>query len=97
MSSPYLVSDSDISTNKPTHYSVVMDGAVEVLSPAQIVTGGVRLHYDLAGISVGTHNVSVKAVLIDTIWGRLDSTASPFSFLKPASPAQPGNIVLSLT
>lgn len=95
MSSPYLVSDPDNSANKPTHYSVVIDGASEVLSVAQAVTGGVRLHYDLAGIATGTHNVSIKAVLIDIIWGRLESTANPFSFGKPSSPAQPGNIVLS--
>ena len=97
MSSPYLVSDPDISANKPTHYSVVMDGAAEILSPAQVVTGGVRLHYDLNGISVGTHNVSLKAVLIDAKWGRLESTVVPFSFQRPVSPAQPGNIALSLT
>lgn len=96
MPSPYLVSDPDISANKPTHYSVVMDGATEVLSPAQVVTGGVRLRYDLAGISAGTHNVSVKAVLINAIWGRLESTACPFTFAKPVSPTQPINIVLSL-
>lgn len=97
MASPYLVSDLDNTANKPTHYSIVMDGAVEVLSPAQTVTGGVRLHYDLNGISTGTHNASIKAVIVDAIWGRLESTAIPFSFTKPASPAQPGNIALSIS
>ncbi len=97
MASPYLVSALDNTVNKPTHYSVIMDGTPEVLSPAQTVTGGVRLHYDLNGISTGTHNVSIKAVIVDAIWGRLESTAIPFSFTKPASPAQSGSIVLSIS
>lgn len=83
---PYLICDVYSTTvTQPTEFEVYMDGATSpVISPAQSVTGGVRLHYDLTSISVANHSVTIKAVRVDPIWGRLVSASSvPFSFTRP--------------
>jgi hypothetical protein len=93
---PFLVSDPYPTTgSQPTHFSIVEGANPEVLSPAETVSGQKRLHYDLAGITTGTHNYTVKAVIIDPVWGRLDSSSVPFAFQKPGPAPAPGNIALS--
>jgi len=86
---PYLVCDPYPATGtQPTDFSVVMDGGSELISPAQTLTDGTkRLHYDLAGIATGSHSISIKALVVDSTWGRLESSATPFSFSKPATRA----------
>lgn len=41
------------------------------------------LRYDVAGISVGTHNIQVQACKTDPLWGEVCSTATPFTFTRP--------------
>ena len=84
--------------NQPTEFEVYLDGAATpIISPAQTVTGGVRLHHDVGTISTGNHSVTVKAARADALWGRLTSAASsPFAFTKPSAPDVPSGIGLVL-
>ena len=93
---PFLVCDSYPSTViQPDEFEVVMDGGAVVYSPAQTVSDGVRIHYDVGGVSTGSHTVGVKACLTDDAWGRLCSTAVNFTFVRPSEPAVPANMRLS--
>ena len=85
----FVVSDP-VSTNLPTKYVMTIDGGAQFEVDPQPVTGGVRLHYDVTGVSNGTHNMTVSA---KNMWGQ--STAVPFSFAK-AVPTAPANIALSV-
>ena len=85
----FVVSDP-VSSNQPTKYVITMDGGAAFEVDPQPVTGGVRLHYDVTGVSNGTHNMTVSA---KNMWGQ--STAVPFSFAK-AVPTAPSNIALSV-
>ncbi len=64
-----------------------MDGAAAVQSTPQAVTGGVRLHYDLVGLSNGGHTVVVAAC---NEWAC--STTVSFSFNKQTAPVTPTGI-----
>jgi hypothetical protein len=82
---PFLVCDVYPSTDtQPTFFKITKEGGGEVNSPPQSVTGGVRLHYDMAGTIDGVHNWTVAAC---NDWGC--STATPFGFTKtlPGAPA----------
>lgn len=92
---PFMVCDPVAAgPNQPTDYDVVMDGGAAVISPAQTVTGGVRVHYDVSGVSTGAHTANVKACITDASWGRLCSTAAVFTFTRPSAPAVPSNLGL---
>jgi hypothetical protein len=93
--SPFVVSDPYASTVvQPTEFVVRVDGGADVVSPVETVTGGVRLQYDVGGVSAGSHTITVKAVRIDPIWGRLESTTVNFTFVRPAAPTAPASIGL---
>lgn len=82
---PFLVSDSYPTTVvQPSYFELVFDGGSPVQSTPETVPGGVRLHYDLASMTVGTHASTVKAC---NQWGC--SGTVPFSFSKgvPTIPA----------
>lgn len=86
VASPFVVTNSYLSTgNPPDNFSVTLDtGTAQTVSP-QAVTGGVRLHYDIGGVSAGTHTVRIKAC--STLWGC--SGEFPFTFTKgvPSTPS----------
>ncbi len=95
LASPFVVSDPYPATGtQPTDFSIIIDGGAEIISPAEVVTGGVRLHYDIANVSAGVHNISIKALKVDPVWGRLESTTVPFAFTKPVAPNAVVNIKL---
>ena len=77
--------------NQPTEFEVYMDGAITPsITPALAVTGGVRLNYDLASISIGNHTVTVKGAKSDPYWGRItSSSSSPFAFVRPSGISTP--------
>jgi hypothetical protein len=86
---PYIISDVYPATAvQPTKFVIVMDGGAAVESDPQVVTGGVRLHYDVSSVSVGTHSVTVAA---KNAWG--SSPIVPFTFTKSV-PVAPTNIRL---
>ena len=93
---PYVVCDPyPNTTTQPTDFGVIVDGGAEIISPAQTLgDASRRLYFDIAGITSGSHTMSVKALVIDSTWGRLESSATPFSFSKPASPGATVNIKL---
>ena len=88
-SAPFIICDTyPTSGVQPSYFNVIMDGGSPVQSTPESVTGGVRLHYDLSGISNGSHNATVAAC---NEWGC--SSTVPFGFTKAvASP--PANIRL---
>ncbi len=88
---PFVICDEyTTSMSQPTSFSVTMDGGTAVSStPQTLANGSVRLHYDLAGLAAGNHNMTVSAC---NVWGC--SSATPFAFTKSV-PGQPANIGLS--
>lgn len=93
---PFVVCDLYPTTaTQPDGFTVVVDNGASVDSTAQAVTGGVRLYYDVGGVSVGSHTMRVKAYKVDAVWGRLESEEAVFTFVKPAVPARPTGIGLS--
>ena len=92
---PYVVCDPyPASGVQPDGFAVSVDGGAVVESPAQAVTGGVRLYYDVSTVNSGTHTMRVKAYKLDAVWGRLESTEAVFTFSRPASPSAPAGIGL---
>jgi hypothetical protein len=88
---PFLVCDPQPGPGQPggvENYIVILDGTPYVSTPEDLGDGTVRLHYDLAGIAVGDHNVEVKA---ENKWG--ESAPVPFAFTKQLPPS-PTNIGL---
>lgn len=86
----FLVCDPYVASEGVDQFSISLDGAIAIIVPAETLAGGTtRLKYDLASISAGTHNVSVKAI---NIWG--ESVASPFSFTKSVPSKAPSGIGL---
>ena len=93
---PFLVCDPYPSTvAQPTHFILIIDGGSPIRSTPQTTPEGVRLYYDLATISPGTHTVSVKACAGGELWGEVCSAEVPFVFTRPSSPSAPRNISLS--
>jgi len=83
--SPFLICDPyPTGDAQPDQFVITIDAGSSVISAAQTLGDGTkRLHYDLATLAAGTHNVTVKARI--DIWN-LESSAVPFSFTKPAGP-----------
>lgn len=85
LATPFLVCDPYLAAVvQPSYFELMFDGGSPVQSPVETVPTGVRLHYDLASMTVGSHAVIVKAC---NQWGC--SSTVPFSFSKgvPSSPA----------
>jgi hypothetical protein len=97
---PFLVCDPYPTTaTQPTFFKVSLDGASEVSSPAYAVTGGVILHQDVGGVSVGVHSWTVRACTDTDPWGGGGCSAtSPFSSTRHAvgsGPSVPTGTALS--
>jgi len=60
---PYLVCDP---VRFVTHYEVTLDGEVETVPAYDLGDGTVMLRFDLSGIEMGSHHVSVSAM---NVWG----------------------------
>ena len=86
--SPLLVCDPDVSDNPPAYYKVTVDGAAAVNVTPQAVTGGVRLHYDVAGLDfLVTHQFSVSSCKTNDIGTEVCSTAVGFTYTAPVAPS----------
>lgn len=84
----FLISDQQ-SANDVDYFEVDVDGAV-TRSDAQSDGDRARLHYDLAGIAMGTHTVRVRGV---NGWGE-GEWSDPLEF-GAALPSKPSGIGLS--
>lgn len=60
---PFLVCDPQTNVTK---YVVTMDGATSIVPAFDLGDGSVRLHYDLADLPPGPHDVKVRA---KNVWG----------------------------
>jgi len=85
----------------PDYFKVVLDATPAVNSPAYQVpaTSNYILHFDVGGVTVGSHTLSVQACKAATLWGpEACSAAVNFPFVRPATtvaPAGPSGIGLS--
>lgn len=83
------------STPKPTHCGVLLDSAPKVQIPITSEAGNIYCKYDLSGVSNGNHSIKMTHILIDQIWGTLESAESnPLAFVKPAQPSLPAGLQL---
>lgn len=88
MASPFIVCDPQTGVQ---YYKVT--GAGWVASPVTAQPDG-SIKMDIATATVGTSNLNFVACMTTTEWGEVCSTATPFSFTRPASPAVPQNFRL---
>jgi len=86
---PFMICDPQAGV---THYALTGPGWVPVSVPAQ-ADGSIRM--DVAGSSVGSNSLTVRACRSDAVWGELCSVSVPFQFARPSAPANPANIGLS--
>lgn len=88
---PFLVCDPyPAGEPQPTYFLVSIDGGNEANIPATTITGGVILHQDVGGISVGVHSWTVKACMpLDPFGSGGCSVSSPFSYTRQP----PGNVL----
>lgn len=75
--------------NKPTSFLVAMDGGAEIeVAATTNADGTVKLRYDLASISSGSHSAVIKA---KNIWGTSAASAAyPFTKAVPNAPTSVG-------
>jgi hypothetical protein len=86
VASPFVVTNTYPSSGVvPDNFVVTVDGGSAQTVTPQAVTGGVRLHFDIGGVSAGSHTVNIKAC--STLWGC--SGSFPFTFTKgvPSTPS----------
>jgi hypothetical protein len=86
--SPFLVCDPQAGV---THYEMTgMPWTPTALIPAE-TNGSIR--YDVSASTVGANTIQLKACRVDTLWGQVCSTATPFTFTRPSlstgAPNQP--------
>jgi hypothetical protein len=87
---------ADLPTQTTTHCTFQVDGAAWGADVPSVTVGGVRVcALDVTGIAAGAHSILVKAVVVDPLWGRLESApSSPLAFTRPQAPAAPAGIRL---
>jgi hypothetical protein len=80
---PYLVCQPQDADG----FSYSLDGGVfvDVTYSEQVMSDGntYAVILDVGFVSVGPHDILVKAFIIDPTWGPLESAAVPFSFVRP--------------
>ena len=94
--SPFVVSDPyPASGVQPDGFAVSVDGGAVVEYPAQAVTGGVRMYFDIGGLPAGSHTITVRAYKnYQEPWTRKESDPVNFTFTVPAAPSAPAGIGL---
>lgn len=87
--SPWIVCDPQVGVQ---YYKVTGAGWVPVTNVTAQADGSIKM--DIAPATVGTSNLNFVACKTTTEWGEVCSTATPFSFTRPANPAVPVNFRL---
>lgn len=97
VAAPFVVSDPyPASGVQPDGFAVSVDGGAVVESPAQAVTGGVRMYFDIGGLPAGSHTITVRAYKnYQEPWTRKESDPVNFTFTVPAAPSAPAGIGLT--
>ena len=92
MAAPFLYADP--TTEAVEQYACSIDSGADVLtSPVTLANGSKQLKMDLAGMAAGSHVITCKAK--NNSWGIASAASSPFSAVKPAVMAAPGNIYIA--
>lgn len=89
VASPFIICDPQTGVQ---YYKVTGAGWVPVTNVAAQPDGSIKM--DIAAATVGTSNLNFVACKTTTEWGEVCSTATPFSFTRPTSPAVPQNLRL---
>jgi hypothetical protein len=96
---PFVVSDALAPSSggvAPTHCGYQIDGGTRADFPVATAGSTVICKVDLAGISNGKHDVNLTAVIVDAVWGRVESPPSAnFTFVKPGPSTAPTGISLT--
>ncbi len=93
---PYPVQLDPSKPPQPSDFVISESGKPDVVvTPQTLGDNSVRLYYDVAGYSVGNHNLSVKARKDWGVYGVKESAPAPFvlsvpSALPPEAPASIG-------
>ena len=70
--------------NRTTHCGVFLDGDPKIVVPVTAAGVGKICKYDVSGVDVGTHIISMTAIVVDPVWGDGESPQSvPLSFVRP--------------
>ena len=89
VASPFIICDPQTGVQ---YYKVTGAGWVPVTNITAQADGSIKM--DIAAATVGTSNLNFVACMTTTEWGEVCSTATPFAFTRPASPAAPANFRL---
>jgi len=89
VASPFIICDPQTGVQ---YYKVTGAGWVPVTNVTAQPDGSIKM--DIAAATVGTSNLNFVACMTTTEWGEVCSTATPFSFTRPTSPAVPQNLRL---
>jgi hypothetical protein len=90
-SAPFVV--SDVTSEAVTSYLCSVDGGADQVSVPEAVTGGVRVKFDIAGLTVGGHTITCKAA--NPTWGMVSTASLPLSVSRPPSTlAVPKNLTV---
>lgn len=86
--------EADLLDQSTTHFAASLDDGP--FGPELPVVGTPKIcRYDITDVSVGTHNIRLKAIRVDGVWGRQESVPStPFVFTKPVAPDAPTGLRL---
>lgn len=86
---------SDAVDSRTTHCGWKMDSGTRIDIPV-VVNGTDKIcSLDLTGITAGSHITSATAIMIDPVWGRLESPPSTnFTFVVPTIPTVPSGLKL---
>lgn len=91
LAAPFVVSDP-LDNQSVTHCQFSLNGGTTWTTDLP-VTGTPRICYaDMQSFNIPAGNFSIiaRAVIVDPIWGRLESPASlPFAGVRPAAPNRP--------
>lgn len=93
---PFVISDAYTAGVKPTHCGLLLNSAAKVDVPVALdAAGNPYCRFDIGTVGTGAHVVKATAVLLDAVWGRLESAESlPLSFSRPAAPGVPSSLKL---
>ena len=94
LSAPFVTSEP--LESHVTHCGIFLDAAPKVVIPVVADVGGNICKFDVSGVSNGAHTIIGTAIVIDPVWGSLESVESvPLDFVRPAQPATPGLLKLT--
>lgn len=91
---PFVVS-SPVTGSSVTNCGVYMDALPVQTIAVTSDASGKFCKWDASGLAAGAHSVTLTYLVIDPIWGNLESAhSSPLAFTRPSAPSQPSGVSL---